>query len=52
MPEHPRFAVCIKNSGYFGSLEVRKLYQVLDRWVGWRLFVPVFRVCRRRHGGL
>jgi len=30
MAEHPRFAVCIKNSGYPASLELRKLYQVLD----------------------
>ena len=30
MAEHPRFAVCIKNSGYLASLELRKLYEVLD----------------------
>ena len=30
MAEHPRFAVCIKNSGYPASLELRKLYQVVD----------------------
>jgi len=30
MPEHPRFAVCIKNAGYLASLELRKLYEVLD----------------------
>jgi hypothetical protein len=30
MAEHPRFAVCIKNSGYSASLELRKMYQVLD----------------------
>lgn len=30
MAEHRRFAVCIKNAGYPASLELRKLYQVLD----------------------
>lgn len=30
MAEHPRFAVCIRNSGYSASLELRKLYEVLD----------------------
>lgn len=30
MAEHPRFAVCIKNAGYLASLELRKLYQVID----------------------
>jgi hypothetical protein len=30
MAEHPRFAVCIKNVGYLASLELRKLYQVVD----------------------
>ena len=30
MPEHARFAVCIKNTGYPASLELRKLYEVLD----------------------
>ena len=30
MNGHPRFAVCIKNAGYLASLEVRKLYQVVD----------------------
>ena len=30
MNEHPRFAVCIKNTGYLASLELRKLYQVVD----------------------
>jgi hypothetical protein len=30
MNEHPRFAVCIKNAGYLASLELRKLYQVVD----------------------
>jgi hypothetical protein len=30
MSSHPRFAVCIRNSGYPASLELRKLYEVLD----------------------
>lgn len=30
MAEHPRFAVCVKNVGYAASLELRKLYQVID----------------------
>lgn len=30
MSEHTRFAVCINNSGYAASLEVRKLYEVVD----------------------
>jgi hypothetical protein len=30
MAEHTRFAVCIKNSGYAASLELRKLYEVLE----------------------
>lgn len=30
MNKHPRFAVCIKNAGYLASLELRKLYQVVD----------------------
>jgi hypothetical protein len=30
MNEHPRFAICIKNAGYLASLELRKLYQVVD----------------------
>ena len=30
MAAHPRFAVCIKNEGYLASLELRKLYQVID----------------------
>lgn len=30
MSEHARFAVCIKNTGYLASLELRKLYEVLD----------------------
>ena len=25
----PKFAVCIKNEGYFASLELRKIYKVL-----------------------
>ena len=29
MAEHTRFAVCIKNSGYAASLELRKLYEVI-----------------------
>ena len=28
--EHPRFVICIKNSGYLASLELRKLYEVVD----------------------
>jgi hypothetical protein len=28
--DHPRFVICIKNSGYLASLELRKLYEVLD----------------------
>ena len=28
--EHPRFVICIKNSGYLASLELRKLYEVLE----------------------
>jgi len=27
---HPRFVICIRNSGYLASLELRKLYEVLD----------------------
>ncbi len=27
---HPRFVICIKNAGYLASLELRKLYEVLD----------------------
>lgn len=27
---HPRFVICIKNSGYLASLELRKLYEVLE----------------------
>lgn len=30
MSEHTRFAVCIKNSGYSASLELRKLYEVME----------------------
>lgn len=30
MSNHPRFVVCLKNSGYLASLELRKLYQVVD----------------------
>jgi len=30
MPKHPRFAVCIRNTGYLASLELRKLYEVVD----------------------
>jgi hypothetical protein len=30
MAEHPKFAVCIRNAGYPASLELRKLYQVID----------------------
>jgi hypothetical protein len=30
MSEHARFAVCIKNAGYAASLELRKLYEVID----------------------
>jgi len=28
--DHPRFVICIKNSGYLASLELRKLYEVLE----------------------
>ena len=28
--DHPRFVICIKNSGYLASLELRKLYEVID----------------------
>ena len=27
---HPRFVICIKNSNYLASLELRKLYEVID----------------------
>ena len=30
MSQRPRFAVCIRNSGYPASLELRKLYEVLE----------------------
>ena len=30
MTEHTRLAVCIKNSGYAASLELRKLYEVIE----------------------
>ena len=30
MAEHTRFAVCIKNKGYLASLELRKLYEVVE----------------------
>jgi len=30
MNGHPRFAVCIRNTGYLASLELRKLYEVID----------------------
>jgi hypothetical protein len=30
MSEHPRLAVCIKNAGYAASLELRKLYEVIE----------------------
>lgn len=30
MAGHPRFVVCIKNAGYLASLELRKLYQLID----------------------
>ncbi len=30
MPERARLAVCIKNSGYLASLELRKLYEVIE----------------------
>jgi len=28
--EHTRFVICVRNSGYLASLELRKLYEVLD----------------------
>jgi hypothetical protein len=28
--EHPRFVICIRNSGYLASLELRKLYEVVE----------------------
>lgn len=30
MGKHRRFVVCIKNTGYLASLELRKLYEVID----------------------
>jgi len=30
MSNHVRFAVCIKNTGYPASLELRKLYEILE----------------------
>jgi hypothetical protein len=27
---HSKFVICIKNNGYLASLELRKLYEVLD----------------------
>jgi hypothetical protein len=27
---HSRFVICIKNTGYLASLELRKLYEALD----------------------
>lgn len=30
MAKHTRFAVCIKNVGYSASLELRKLYEVVE----------------------
>ncbi len=30
MGKHRRFAVCIRNTGYLASLELRKLYEVID----------------------
>ena len=30
MPEHTKFAVCINNAGYAASLELRKLYEVIE----------------------
>jgi hypothetical protein len=30
MTKHRRFAVCIRNTGYLASLELRKLYEVID----------------------
>ncbi len=28
--DHPRFAVCVKNEGYPASLELRKIYRLMD----------------------
>jgi hypothetical protein len=30
MSENKHFAVCVRNSGYEGALELRKLYEVID----------------------
>jgi hypothetical protein len=30
MTENKHFAVCVRNSGYEGTLELRKLYEVID----------------------
>ncbi|HYU24914.1 MAG TPA: hypothetical protein VEO74_06910 [Thermoanaerobaculia bacterium] len=30
MAHHARFAVCIRNTGYLASLELRKLHEVID----------------------
>jgi hypothetical protein len=30
MPEHKHFAVCIRNEEYEASLELRKIYEVLE----------------------
>ena len=30
MPVRTRFAICIKNSGYLASLDLRKLYEVIE----------------------
>ena len=27
---HSRFVICVKNAGYLASLELRKLYEVID----------------------
>ena len=29
IPSRPQFAVCIRNDGYAGSLEVRKVYRLI-----------------------
>jgi hypothetical protein len=29
-PAHPQFAICIRNDGYPASLELRKLYRVVE----------------------
>ena len=30
MTKHARFAVCIRNAGYAASLELRKLYEIIE----------------------